>query len=255
VVIRALRSEWIKMRTIAMNWVLTIIAIVFPLVITLITALVRGKDADFDMRGLLDTLTVTSRVSALLLSVVAAVVMTSEYAYGTIRPAFAATPKRSHVVAAKAIVVVVYAVVIQAVVVLVGLFGGAAIARSKGATMELSSVPTGVPALVGAVVLAGLISLLGLGVGMLLRSTPLSVTMLIIWPLIVESIVGGVLVLITKHERLLNWLPFRAGFQLSTIDTIGILGGPSRVVGGVYFGFVALAVAVMGALVVQRRDA
>ncbi|MEI8238248.1 MAG: ABC transporter permease [Actinomycetota bacterium] len=253
--IRALRSEWIKMRTLAMNWVLTIVAIVFPLVITLITALVRGKDAEFDMRNLLDVLTGTSRVSVLLLMVVAAVTITNEYAYGTIRPTFAAMPKRGHVMAAKAVLVVIYAMVVQALVVLVGVGAGAAIARSKGATMELSSVPTATPALVGAVLLAGLSALLGLGVGMLLRSTPLSVTLLIIWPLIVETLIGGLLVLITKNEHLLDWLPFRAGFQMSTIDTIGILGGPSRLVGGIYFGLVALGVALLGALTVQRRDA
>lgn len=253
--IRALRSEWIKMRTITMNWVLTIIAITFPLVVTLITAGVRGGHADFDMRNVIDALTITSRVSSLLLAVVAAVAITNEYAFGTIRPTFAATPTRGRVVAAKAILVMVYSVVLQAFVVLVGLFGSQAIARGKGSDVSISSIPEAVPALVGSVVLAGLVSLLGLGVGMLLRSTPLSVTMLIIWPLIVESIVGGLLVLITKNEHLLDWLPFRAGFQMASIDTIGVLGGPSRVVGGVYFGLVALALALLGALSVQRRDA
>lgn len=253
--IRALRSEWIKMRTIAMNWVLTIIAVVFPLVVTLITAAVRGGHADFDFRSLIDALTVTTRVSVLLLMVVAAVTITNEYGYGTIRPTFAATPKRSHVVAAKAILVIVYAVVLQTVVVVVGVLGSQAIARGKGSVADLSSVPEAVPALVGTVVLAALASVLGLGVGMVLRSTPLSVTMLIIWPLIVESIVGGVLVLLTKNDKLLGWLPFRAGFQLASIDSIGIDGGPSRVVGGIYFGLVALAITLLGAVAVQRRDA
>jgi ABC-2 type transport system permease protein len=254
-VIRAIRSEGIKMRTIAMNWVLTIVAIVFPLVVTLLNALIRGDQPDFDMISLLRIVTQTSYVTVLLLSVVAAVTVTNEYGYGTIRATFAATPRRGRVMLAKALVVVVYAMVVQAVIVVVGVGVGSAFARNKGATMDLSSVPAAIPALVGAVLLAGLAALLGLGVGMLLRSTPLTVTLLIIWPLIVESLVGGLIVLISKNEHVIDWLPFRAGFQMSSLDSYGFISGPSRVVAGVYFGLVALGLALVGALTVQRRDA
>ena len=42
--IATIRSEWIKLRTIVMNWVLTILALVFPLTITLLNAAIRGDD-------------------------------------------------------------------------------------------------------------------------------------------------------------------------------------------------------------------
>lgn len=247
------KSEWIKLRTVTMNWVLTIIALVFPIAIALLTAFFRGDDVDpIDARQLLEVILNTAFIPVLLITVVAATSITSEFGFGTIRPTFTATPRRSHVVIAKAIVAVLFAVAVQAVVLLVAVLGGTAVANGRGADIRLSNVPTAVPALAGLIVLTVLMSLAGLGVGLLVRSTPAAIAALIIWPLFAEALVGGLISLFVKNGRVLQWMPFRAGFQLSSLE---IFDGPSRVVGGVYFGAVALALCALGTWTIQRRDA
>ena len=251
--IALVKSEWIKLRTVTMNWVLTIIALAFPSAITLLTAFFRGDDPQpLQTRQLLDLVLNTSFLPLLLITVVAATSITSEFGFGTIRPTFTATPRRSHVVLAKAIVAVLYAFVVQTVVMLVACFGGAAVANGRGSDVRIGEVPTATAALVGLVVLGMIMALVGLGVGMLVRSTPASVVLLILWPLMAEALVGGLLGLFVKSVRVIEWMPFRAGFQLSSLD---VFDGPSRVVGGVYFGAVAVALCALGTWSMQRRDA
>jgi ABC-2 type transport system permease protein len=252
--IRALRSEWIKLRTVTMNWVLTIIAIGFPVTVTSITAYVQGDQPEYNARSLVELLNGLSYVTVLLVGVVAAVSITSEYGFGTIRPTFAATPRRGRVIMAKGIVVFLYAIVLQTVVLGVGLLLGGALARNQGATLDFGSDTDLRPALIGAVVLASSAALLAFGLGMLVRSTPVSVTMFILWPLLLESLIGGLLIAITHSSRVIYWLPFRAGFQLSSMGG-AFQEGPSRLVAGLYFGGVALALVLLGTLSVQRRDA
>lgn len=255
--INLLRSEWIKLRTVTMNWVLGIIAIVFPLLITLLTAFfASGNDGDgegLDTEGLISVLTGTTVVAALLCGVIAAASITSEFGFGTIRPTFAATPRRLRVIAAKGAVVVAATTVLAAVVQLIGWFVGSAIADSQGASIDLADVPTGVPAMLGAVVLTALMSLAGYALGLLTRSTPVAVSILIVWPLIAEGLIAQLLVLAASNDSIPNWMPFQSGIRLVVVGAVDL--GPSRPVAGIYFGLFALALAALGAWTVNRRDA
>jgi ABC-2 type transport system permease protein len=259
--IRTLRSEFIKFRTITMNWVLGIIAMAFPLVVTLLTAWVQGHKHDFTGRNLVEVLSSTSYVTVLLVMVLSTSHITNEFGFGTIRPTFAATPQRGRVVAAKAIMLMVFSMLMQAVVSAVGLGLGKVLAERRGSTISFSSSMNAgdnlfVP-LVGMLVLTGFAALLGLGIGMLMRSTPLSITTLVLWPLLIEGLLSGLIVLITHKTRAAFWLPFRAGLRMAMVggglDFDGV--GPSRVAAGVYFGLFSLAVALIGYVSVSRRDA
>ena len=81
---------------------------------------------------------------------------------------------------------------------------------------------------------AGIFALLGVGVGLLLRSTALTVTLLLLWPFVVEPLIYGLLT-VMNQEDLGKWLPMRAGFaMLGTVDDDDSeLLGPN--VAGVYF--------------------
>src|SRR5436190_17003791 len=105
--IDTLRSEWIKLRTVRMNWVMGIVALAFPLIVSTLTAALKKKST-LRTQDIFDVITGTSVVSALLLGVVAASGVAGEFGFGTIRPTFAATPRRLRVVAAKAVVTVVF---------------------------------------------------------------------------------------------------------------------------------------------------
>jgi ABC-2 type transport system permease protein len=249
-----LRSEWIKLRSVTMNLVIGIVAVAFPLIVSLLTAYFNGDNADFTTRDFVSVLTGTAVICALLCGVVAATSITSEFGFGTIRPTFVATPARLRVVVAKGAVVIGATAVMATVVQLIGWFVGGAIARGRGATIVLGDVPTAVPAMAGAIVLTALMALGGYGFGLITRSTPVAISILIVWPLIAEGLVGAVLRLITNNENIINWMPFQAGIRLAFVDIAGA-DGPSRLVAGLYFGAVAAALVAVGGWSVNRRDA
>jgi ABC-2 type transport system permease protein len=252
--INVLRSEWIKLRTVRMNWILGIIALAFPLIITLLTAFFNGDEHDFNGRSLLEVLTGTGVVTTLLCGVIAAASITSEFGFGTIRPTFAAVPRRMRVIVAKGVVAVLMAMVLVTFVILIGVFVGRPLAEGQGATIDFDSVPSAVPALVGLVVLAGLMSLAGYGLGLITRSSPAAISILIVWPLIAEALIGGLIQVITGWHEVQQWMPFQAGFRLVFVE-VDSFGGPSRLVAGLYFGGVATLLAAIGAVAVNRRDA
>jgi hypothetical protein len=88
---------------------------------------------------------------------------------------------------------------------------------------------------------------------MIMRSTPVAVAVLILWPLLAEGLIGGLLTLITDNDATAEWMPLRAAFNLLAIDSFGL--GPSRVQAGLYFTGFSLTLAAIGAWRVARTDA
>ena len=252
--INVLRSEWIKLRTVRMNWILGIIAFAFPVVITLLTAIFSGDDEGFDARSVLEVLTGTAVVSTLLCGVIAAASITSEFGFGTIRPTFAAVPRRMRVIVGKGVIAVTAAMMLVAIVLVIGTLVGRPLAEAQGATIDFGAVPKMVPALLGTVLLAALMSLAGYGLGLMTRSTPAAISILIVWPLIAEGLIGGLIQVISGWHNVVEWMPFQAGIRLVFVG-FDNGEGPSRIVSGLYFGAVAATLAAIGAFAVSRRDA
>lgn len=248
--IATVRSEWIKLRTVRMNYVLIIIAVAFPLMVSILTVVFQNV-RDIDARSIVDLVTGTSVITAMLLGVIAAVSISGEFAYGTIRPTFAATPVRSQVMVAKAIVTVVVAVAVELVVVVVCLGISFAIADSRGLSVSIGDQSGNKPAIVGLVVFTAMVSLLGFGLGLLIRNTPTALSVLILWPLVVESIVGGLLGI--AIDRPFRFMPYLSGINMaSTVPDPEFLG---RVAGGLYFGLVTIGVTLAGVALTSRKDA
>jgi ABC-2 type transport system permease protein len=251
-VISTIKSEWIKLRTVRMNLVLFVIAVAFPVIVSVLVASLGDID-DLRVSDVAGLVTGTSVVTALLLGVVGAVSISAEFAYGTIRPTFAATPRRTRVLLAKAIVTAVFAAVAEALVVVFCFLVSSAIASSRGATVSLDGEPEARAALIGIVIFAVIVSLLGLGLGMIIRNTPAAVAVLILWPLVVENIIFLILNAAgVDHPQ--KFLPYISGFglgdpNLASSDSLG------RVAGGLYFAAVTVVVALIGALITTRRDA
>ncbi len=248
-----LRSEWIKLRTIRMNWVLIIIAVAFPLVVGILTTALQ-QQRDINAKDVVGLVSGTSTVTALLLGVIAATAITGEFGFGTIRPTFAATPHRSKVVGAKAIVSVVVGLAVEAVVVILVYNVCALIASSRNRPISLSDVPAGVAPLLGVTVFAGIVSLLGYGLGLIIRNTPATVAVLLVWPLVVESLVAALLAAIgVDHPA--KFLPYNSGIQLGNPDSGTSSDVLSRVPAGLYFGSVTLVILLIGTILTSRRDA
>lgn len=251
--INTLRSEWIKLRTVRMNTVLAIIAIAFPLVVCVLTTALQNE-RDIDSKDLLGLITGTSVVSALLLGVIGVASITGEFGFGTIRPTFAATPRRTRVVVAKGLVVVAVAVVVEAAIVFVTFLVCSGIASSRNRSVSLGDVPAGTPAIIGVIVFAGLVTMLGYGLGLLIRNTPAAVAVLILWPLIVENIIFAIL-RAAGVEHPARFLPYTSGFQMANPTQRSDADFLGRIPAGLYFGGVTLAIVLLGAVLTGRRDA
>ena len=148
--------------------------------------------------------------------VLSAMTMTGEYRSGMIRTTFAATPNRTLVLAAKAVVAAAFSALFTAVLVI----GAVVVAR-------LSSDPLlSAPAVAGRVrecgassaplaVYAALAAVLGVAVGALLRHTAGAVAVLLLWPLVVEPILGN---LPDVGAQVGPYLPFGNAFVFTDVQ-------------------------------------
>jgi ABC-2 type transport system permease protein len=187
----------------------------------------------------------------ILVMILAALAVTSEYRFGTIKATFLALPNRSTVLAAKAGLIGVGAAVLSAVLTFLSFFIFKAMTGSDaGRNLSLSSgdmkVFYAVP------IFVALVAILAVGIGALLRQSAGALSLLIVWPVLVEPLVGA-FGKVGRNIQVL--LPFQnAGRFLGTVGEElpwhwGAWGGL------VYFAvFVAI---VFGAalFVVNQRDA
>jgi ABC-2 type transport system permease protein len=160
------------------------------------------------------------------------------------------------VIEAKGIVTVVVSLIVQAAVVVLCYGIGAAILKSRDATIDLGSASAAgsKEAMLGVILFAAIVSLLGYGLGLMMRSTPASVAVLLLWPLVAELLIAGLLAAIGV-EHPFKWLPYNEGLNLGNPDALSNAESMGRVVGGLYFFAVAAAVTAIGAVITSSRDA
>ena len=245
-----MRSEWIKLTTVVVHWVLVLIAVLFPIVVVTLVSLFGDLDfggiSGSDLASLIVGLTV---VTAMLLGTTAAISITSEYSHQTIRPTYAATPKRVTVVTAKVVVVTLGGVFAAAVAVFGSWLVGSVILATRDSQVGLTEDGV-IASLVAAVVLGVLVVWFACGLALIIRNSPATVSLLLLWPLLVENLI--VLVLnVLKQPGAADWLPYSAAINATTDSGIG-LGRPE---GQILFGAVGLALIVFGTGLEARRDA
>lgn len=254
-----LRAEWMKWRTVRMHWLLLGVAAALPIVVSILTAIFTNDG--MITRGTVYELALgTSYVTAILSGVAAAVVTSGEYGHLTIRPTFAAIPRRGAVLAAKAALAVVIGIVTEVIVLVVSTNASFAILEGRDMLTDESSA-TVRPAMIGAVAFVALMALIGHSLGALLRSAPLAITTIILWPLLVEGIVGALLFAITKDEQMMEWLPFRAGFEMLAYNPWAAPEGEwmmeqglTRLEASLYFGAISVGLTLLASAVASRRD-
>lgn len=205
---RLLASEWRKVITTKMLWVLAIVGVVYSSVnaitLTLIaTGIIPGVPGDLGTMLMdpdyITTLLGQAASAATFVLVLGIIAMTGEYRHMTITSAFLATPRRGRVLTAKmglyallgaAIAMVTVAAVTVVVVVTLAFFDHAPVTASA-----VTSV------LVGAVIGFALYAVLGVSLGALIRSQIAAIVIALIWVLLVEALVGLAFPAVAK------WLP------------------------------------------------
>ncbi len=250
-----IRAEWLKLRSVRSNVILMISIAVLAVGLGALLAAVVPLD-DPGPNGLplsLDPLIRVQLVTAgfglglALLGVLGVQVIGQEYRFNTIRATFAATPRRGRVLAAKAVLLVVATLLIAAILVSLSVAIGGAILAGRGVGLDMSAPGTW-RLLIGTWLLAPGYALAGFGVGMILRQPIGSIVAVLAWPMVIEQIVVGFLT-----DSVGRWMPYHAGGQVVEEHAREHMFGPWA--GFAYFLGFALVLCLIGAVLVQRRDA
>jgi ABC-2 type transport system permease protein len=189
-----------------------------------------------------------------VLMVIAAMTVTGEYRSGMIRTTFMATPNRTMVLTAKAIVALVFSAAYAAAMTIAAV----PVARLMAPPLigsHLSFVDSGTWRLIGAITsYAALTAVLGVGVAALLRHSAGAVAVLLLWPLVVEPILGN---LPNIGSEVGPYLPFANVFQFIEVQWLyPVYDMPWGEFGSlVYFAVVVAVIYAAAIAVVHRRDA
>lgn len=250
---RVVRSEWIKLRSVR-STIITfgfagVAVAAFGVIISMFTnGNAIGADGEVVMDPAGNSLFGTN-IAQLVLGVLGALLITTEYSTGLIRATFAAVPKRLPVLWAKVAVLAAASFVVMLASVTVAFFAGQALYGGDGAGASLFD--PGVPrALLGAALFPTAIAVMGLALGTLMRHTATAVGtlfgVLFIVPLLLQAL-GGVWVDVASY------MPSEAGQAMTTLaedpQRLAPLAGFAVAVG---WGATLLSAA---AVTLKRRDA
>ncbi|MCV7290888.1 ABC transporter permease [Mycolicibacterium wolinskyi] len=187
-----------------------------------------------------------------VLMVLSSMTVTGEYRTGLIRTTFLATPNRTKVLIAKAVVCAAFSSVCAVVMVL----GAVLVARLFAEPVigaELSPTNPATWSVAGGFALyAALAAVLGVGVGALVRFAAGAVAALLLWPLVAEPLLGNM-----PNLEAGPWLPFANMFRFLGVEWLfPTYDMPWGEVGSlVYFLAWVAAVFIAAVVVVNRRDA
>ena len=259
---RAIYSEWVKFRTLRSSWIgLGAIAFVLVALAAAASAVAAGAitrpdggapggGAGFSTTPL-ETVLTGANFGVLLLGVLGAVAGAREFGSGMITASVMAVPRRSRIVIAKALVFGVTSLVVAVVGVLGAFWTGMSILSSGGEdTVGLmdDGVLRQVLGMAGYITAVGLI---GLGLGILLRSVAGSIGATVAGVLMLPAVAG--LLLPDSWDAVLQYLPSSAAAAFTVVDGAGadvLSAGAGALV------LVAWVLAVVGGAVVSlvRRD-
>ena len=160
-----------------------------------------------------------AQLSQMVMMVMAALAVTTEYRFGTIRTSFQAVPQRAALLLGKTAVVAALAGLVG----LIASFGAWLIGSLLAGSADLS-INTGAEwrLLAGQGIVFALSAVIAVAVGILIRQSAGAIAILILWPLLVESL----FTLIPKvGDDLAKWAPFANGSSfLNQGQEMGLAG-------------------------------
>jgi ABC-2 type transport system permease protein len=240
-----LRSERIKFFSTRSPWWCTALAAVLAIGFGL---LVTGSAAPgenriyFTMAGM--------QFALVLVLVMAAIAISSEYRFGTIRTTFQTTASRTKVLWTKAALVGGLALVLGEVLAFATFFVARLVAKDD--VLQLSS-GTDWRMVAGHGLVFGSGALIGVGVGAIVRQTAGAISLLLVWTLLVENLVQ---LIPNVGQDIARLLPFNnATLFAGDREVSGVLDPVSTVASlGIFVG-TALLIMIAATVVVRRRDA
>jgi ABC-2 type transport system permease protein len=192
-------------------------------------------------------------ISQLVIGVLGVLVISSEYSTGMIRTTLTTMPRRGLMVAAKALVFAVVALITGLITCFASFFLGQAIMSSHHISASLSQ-PNVLRAVIGGALFLTACGMLAFGLGLLLRHTAGAITTVVGLLFVVTILVN--FLPSTWQDHIDKWMPAMAGTQIWA--TIPSQGQPAMFAPWTGFavlcGYAAIAL-VAGLILFRERDA
>lgn len=238
-----IRSELLKLRTTrtALGLLAGMVALI--VLVTVLNGLVTDEAYLLERKNQFELLANGSIASAFA-AVLGVLSLTTEFRHGTVRPTFLAEPRRGRVLVAKLFAIVVFSATLGVVGIGLSYGIGRICIDARNVPWLLSGSEVAL-VVVGAITATILWGAFALAIGAVVRNQVGAIVGLLIWSLLVESILFGLV------PSLGRYLPGRAASVLTEIETPHQLSITTGV--ALFFGYLATAT-VVGFLVTARRD-
>ena len=204
------RSPW---------WCMIVAAVLTVGFAALTTGFLKGAD---EQQATIFITQPGAQLSQMVMMVMAALAVTTEYRFGTIRTSFQAVPQRASLLLGKTAVVAA----LSALVGLIASFGAWGIGNifKDGADLSINTAGEW-RLLAGQGLVFALSAVIAVAVGILIRQSAGAIAILILWPLLVENLFN----LIPKvGDDMSRWSPFQnAGSFLNQGQDFGVNGPPA----------------------------
>jgi ABC-2 type transport system permease protein len=254
-----LRSEWTKLSSLRSTKVMLVCSLIFALALTALLALVVGntwddwKPADRRDYEPIGAALIGSLASAIFFLVIGVKAATAEYGAGMMRLTLTATPRRGWVLAAKALVVTAVTLVAALVGNVAMFLLARAILGSYGIETTSLADADALRAIFGSAALTPLFPVIGLALGIALRSTAATI-IAVLAVIFGPPFLGGVLPQSWQGDAL-EYLPMSAADAISIGHLPDTAAGLSPAVAAlIVAGWVAVFLGGAWA-VFERRDA
>ncbi|MFJ4848570.1 MULTISPECIES: ABC transporter permease [unclassified Streptomyces] len=219
---RVLRSEWAKLWSLRSSWITLGLGLLFLVAFGLIAAFQfksrissgRPMDHDFADATALSLSLFGTNFAQLALGVLGVLVAAGEYSTGMIRSTLAAVPRRLPVLWSKAAVFGVIALVLSTAGVFATFLADSGIVAQTRAAMTLSDAGV-VRSLLGAALYLGLVGVIGVALGALLRSVAGGISVLVASLMLVPGLVS--LLPTSWQDNISPYLPSNAGEAMFTL--------------------------------------
>jgi ABC-2 type transport system permease protein len=252
--LRAIKSEWIKLRSLRSTFWSFVTAGAFVIGLGLLFSSVEAhnmRGADF-VSGF-DATQVSLRgafLAQLAIGVLGVMAVTGEYSTGMIRATLSAVPRRLPVLWAKLAVFAVAVFVAMGISSLIAFEIGQAALANTHHSVTLAS-PGALRAVVGTALYLSALALFAIGLGFLIRNTAGAIAalfgLLLVLPILAQALPGHWAADVTKY------LPMPAGTSITgTVQDPTLLSPWSGL--GVFCAYAVAAIAA-GAVMLKRRDA
>jgi ABC-2 type transport system permease protein len=244
-------SEWVKFRSLRSSWLLLVAGAVGLIVLALIIGYnTRHLGSGMDPEDYAGSSTLQGfHLGELLLGALGVLLVSGEYATGTIRATLVAVPRRLPVLWAKLLLIAPLVTVTMLASSFVAFLSSQALISHYRPSFSLSD-PGVLRAVIGTGIYLGAVTLLGAAIGWIVRSTPGALVsylgLLLVLPVITGNLLGS------WGKTIAKFLPSEAGTSILTSVRLPDLLSPTESA-FLLAGWVVLAVAA-GALTLTRRD-